>query len=440
MRKALLLILFSLGSLALFLILQGFFPKFQSILSFLFVLLLLGLYLWASIRRSLTSSRPLFRYSLAVIYWLPLLTLTLLVIIGSFYPFLKWNIYIRTQLLSFITITFFSQTIPVFFLILADAERLSWGFARWFAGKRPFFANPRRRGLLVTGWIAGALVWILLVLGTVLWVFDFKVKRVEVAVAGVPDSFKNFRIVQISDIHLGSWTSKPDLERAITMVNSLNPDVIFFTGDMFNYATVDGSEFQPILQKLHAKFGIYSILGNHDYGDYVTWPNEDARKDNMVQLVEWYRKLGWILLRNESATIRKGNDSIAVIGVENWGAEKRYQKRANMRKALLGITGVPCKILLSHDPTYWASIVSKEHKEICLTLSGHTHGGQVGIDTKTFHWSPIAWLQEYWGGLYIKKAPADMSPQYLYVNCGLGTIGYSGRIGIKPEITLLILK
>lgn len=440
MRKATTLIIFSLGALGLILILQGFFPKYHSLLIFLLFFLLTDLYLWTSVRRTLIAMKPIFRYPVVALYWLPIFLLVTLVIFGFIVPFLQWNLFLRTQLLSLFFITFLAKIIPILFLVLSDAANLLHGLIRRLKGESPAFILRRRHLMMLAGWITGAFVWIIMLFGMVIWVFDFNVRTVDVPMPNLPNSFNGFRIVQISDVHLGSWTSKVKLQEAVSIINSLKPDVILFTGDMFNYATADGDGFQPILTKLSARHGIISILGNHDYGDYIRWPSAQAKLENMEQLRVWYQNLGWNLLLNQSVILREGNDSIAIIGVENWGAEKRFQKRADMGRALAGVKGVPCKILLSHDPTHWDSIVSKKYPEIGLTLAGHTHGGQFGIETETMQWSPIEWIYQHWGGLYNNLKSAPGSNQYLYVNRGLGTVGYSGRVGIRPEITLIILR
>jgi predicted MPP superfamily phosphohydrolase len=440
MRKAIRIALFSISSLAIIYILQGFFPKYQAMLILLLVFLLMDIYLWRSVKGFIYSRSMAVRYMAASIYWLPLIVLAVLVIFGLFYSFLQWNLFIRTQVVSLVFITFVAQAISMLILIIADLDRLVRGFLRKLKGVRPAFAIGRRGKILVGGWILGALVWSILLLGMVVWIFDFKVRTVEVPMASLPKAFNGYRVVQISDIHLGSWTPKSKLIEAVSLINSLKPDVILFTGDMFNYATDDGNGFQQILSQLKSRHGVYCILGNHDYGDYVRWPDAYAKQQNMKKLHSWYETLGWHLLANESARIAEGSDTIAIIGVENWGAEKRFQKRADMTKALTGVTGIPCKILLSHDPTHWDSVISQQYPCIGLTLSGHTHGGQFGIETESVHWSPIEWLYPHWGGLYTTSSNRDLPKQFLYVNRGLGTVGYSGRVGIRPEITLLILK
>jgi predicted MPP superfamily phosphohydrolase len=246
------------------------------------------------------------------------------------------------------------------------------------------------------------------------------------------------RIVQFSDVHLGNWPRKDKLEEVVRLINNCKPDMIFFTGDMFNYCTAEGIPFLPILGQLHAPFGIFAILGNHDYGEYIRWPSEADKKANMEALGQFYHQLGWTLLRNDNQIIARGSDSIAVVGVENWGKTKRFQRLGDIEKALTGSENLPVHLLLSHDPTYWESVISKNYPMVDITFSGHTHGGQVGINAAGIHWSPVAWFSKFWGGLYRKEGSPVI--QYLYVDEGIGCIGYSGRVGILPEITLFTIR
>jgi len=439
MKKVAPLILFSLGSVALIVILSGFFPKYHGMLTLILFFLLMDAYLWSSVRRSFYALRHAFRIPLVALFWMPLGVLVSLVILGTFYSFLEWNIFFRTGILSLFFITYFSLFIPITFLVLADAERLVRAGIRKIRGVRPFFPRHRRRPILLTGWITGGVAWTVLLLGMVFWVFSFKVHTAYVTMPGLPASFNGYRVVVLSDIHLGSWTCREKLAEAVEKVNELKPDVIFFTGDMFTFATADGEGFQPILGKLKARRGVYCILGNHDYGDYVRWPSTYAWQKNLEQVSTFYGRMGWNLLLNRTMIIREGSDSIAVAGVENWSANKRFQRRGDVKKALAGYETVPCKILLSHDPSHWDSIVSKQYPGIGLTLSGHTHGGQFGIDMENCQWSPISFTYKHWGGLYSIVNPATGLKQYIYVNRGLGTVGYAGRVGMPPEITLIVL-
>jgi len=275
--------------------------------------------------------------------------------------------------------------------------------------------------------------------GMVIWEHHFKVRTTEVTLKKLPPAFVGFRIVQISDLHLGSWNRKSKLVELTDKINQLQPDIVFFTGDLCNYSTEDALPFKEILRKISAPYGIYAILGNHDYGDYMTWISKEAKQKNMLDLYRFYDELGWHLLRNENDIIVKDHDSLALIGVENWGAMNRFQRLADMPRAMAGTENVTTKLLLSHDPSHWDSIISRKYPDIDITFAGHTHGGQVGLETDGFQWSPIEYTYPEWAGLY-KKNWNDSTTQYLYVNRGAGTIGYTGRVGIWAEITLVILK
>jgi predicted MPP superfamily phosphohydrolase len=278
-----------------------------------------------------------------------------------------------------------------------------------------------------------------MILGMVWWNYDFRVKRQEIILPELPASFEGLKIVQISDIHLGSWSCRTELSKAVDLVNSQHPDVIFFTGDMANYTTLDVLPFEDILSHLKAPYGIFAILGNHDYGAYVSWPSEEAKQQDMKDLVSFYRRLGWKLLLNEHSILRKGNDSIAILGVQNWGKAYRFQKLGDIPAAQKGVENMKVQLLLSHDPSFWDSIICHKYRNIDVTFSGHTHGFQFGIECCGIRWSPAQYLYNQWAGLYEKPVPGS-HPQYIYVNRGLGSLGYPGRIGILPEITVFTLK
>jgi predicted MPP superfamily phosphohydrolase len=440
MKKKLTSSLFVLLSLALVLVLQAFLPKYADRLKLFFIFLLLDGYLWFSIQRSLQTLRTGFRYSLAIIYWLPLTLLLCVTVFGFFVPFLDWNLPLRTYLQNFILILFLTKLFPILTLILADLARVFLFAVRYFSPdkKESFGSIIRAAVLLKSGWILGLLIFLIMTAGTIFWQFDFKIRTQEITLNELPASFNGFKIVQISDVHLGSWGSARKLQQAMDEINGLKPDVIFFTGDMFNYCTADGYGFEPVLKSLHAPFGIYAILGNHDYGDYIHWPSAEAKQQNMEDLKSFYKNLEWKLLLNSNDILKKGNDSIAVIGVENWGSTRRFQRSGDIKRAQSGTETMEIQLLLSHDPSHWETIISRKFPKIDLTFSGHTHGGQVGIDCCGLHWSPVKWLYDHWCGLYKNPLPGPV--QYLYVNQGLGNIGYSGRIGIMPEITLITLK
>jgi Predicted phosphohydrolases len=262
--------------------------------------------------------------------------------------------------------------------------------------------------------------------------FNFKIDKVKLAFPNLPKAFNGLRIIQISDIHIGSFNGfKSRVAEAIDMINSQNPDIIFFTGDLVNnfYDELDG--WLPILAKMKAKIGKYSILGNHDYGNYYHWTSERDKAENLQKIKDAQAQLGFQMLNNQSSVLGKDGDRLAIIGVENWG-HPPFPQYADYDKASKNVLDIPFKILLSHDPNHWeAKIMGKT--DVDLTLSGHTHGMQFGIHFDGFRWSPAQYKFPRWAGLYRENK------QFLYVNRGLGYIGYPGRVGMDPEITVIEL-
>jgi len=299
-------------------------------------------------------------------------------------------------------------------------------------------ANMNRGKFLRTvGLATGGLFFSGMVIGMVKWAHDFRVRRVSLNFPHLPGPFDGLRIVQISDLHLGSWASVDPIEEAAQIINELNPDLVLFTGDLVNYSTKEAFRFREALRDIKARHGVYAILGNHDYGDYVNWPSEADKLENMTSLYSFFNEIGWKLLRNENHILEIEGERLALIGVENWSASNRFPKLGNLGKAIAGAEDSPVKILMSHDPTHWEKEVSLKYQDIDLTLSGHTHGFQFGVELKHFKWSFAQYVYKYWAGLY-KNEETEKS-QYLYVNRGLGMIGYPGRVGILPEITLFTL-
>lgn len=440
MKKFLRAAVFVIISLAVYFLLYNGFPKNRGILTILLINIFLNAYLWGWIREITRTRKPVLRQMTAIFFWFPMILFTGMVIYGFCKDFLDWNIYLRTYIISLFFIYFLCTFFPIATLLLADIFRLIKMFIdRIFFHRQGGIRTIRRCApLIFTGWTFGGLLFLLLVCGMFFWQYDFRIREEVIRLPDLPESFEGFRIAQFSDTHLGGWPCKEKLEAAVQMINDQHPDVIFFTGDMFNYCTAEGKEFRDILKKLHAPMGIFTILGNHDYGDYIKWPSPGEKEKNMRDLEEYYRLPGWNLLRNCNTILHKNTDSIAVIGVENWGYTHRFQRLGDIAKAQKGTEGIAIQLLLSHDPAHWEHIISKKYPHIDITFSGHTHGGQFGINALGLYWSPMAWLSEYWGGLY--QNPQSQVIQYLNVNEGLGCIGYSGRVGISPVITVFILE
>ena len=264
--------------------------------------------------------------------------------------------------------------------------------------------------------------------------YRYNLTKVKLSLKDLPEEFKGMRIIQISDIHTGSFDDPGAVSEGIKAIMNEKPDLILFTGDLVNDRAEEVVPYLNIFNQLNAPLGVYSVLGNHDYGDYVHWSSEREKKQNLDRLKQHHADLGWRLLVNEHVLLERNKQQIALIGIENWGA-RGFTKYGDMKKAVTGLenSNVPVKILMSHDPSHWEAEVRKDYRDIALTLSGHTHGMQFGIDIPGFKWSPVQYVYKNWAGLYQEEN------QYLYVNRGFGFIGYQGRLGVLPEITLIEL-
>jgi len=263
--------------------------------------------------------------------------------------------------------------------------------------------------------------------------YNYQVKRIPLKFPHLPSAFKGMKIVQISDVHSGSFTDKKAVQKGIQKILSLNPDMIVFTGDLVNNKAEEMIPYIDIFSQLKAPMGVYSVLGNHDYGDYVKWENKAQRDQNLDDLKQTHAKMGWKLLLNEHVVLEKDNKQIALLGVENWSAKARFPKYGKLNEAYKGTENIPFKILMSHDPSHWEAEVLSRYPDIDLMLSGHTHGMQFGVEIPWLKWSPVQYVYKQWAGIY------QHQNQKLYVNRGFGFIGYPGRVGILPEITLLEL-
>ncbi|RLD59762.1 MAG: metallophosphoesterase [Bacteroidetes bacterium] len=442
--KKFLYVLFGAGLIILLhFVLQDLFPKSVGRLPVFAALFLFDLYLFLSYLPTIKKWKKSLSIVVSLLYWFPAILVVSIIITSFWYHFMEWDRAFRVMFVGIIFVGYMAKLVPIIFLFIADLLRLiryiskpkSKQEVKSFGRKMPRSEFLKKSGLVVGGLMFSGLFW-----GMVKWVYDFKIWRETVNLPDLPPSFSGFRIVQFTDIHLGGWVLKHELEEAVEEMNSLNPDIIVFTGDLVNYRTDEAFEFTNILKKLKAKQGVYAILGNHDYGDYTKWPSKEAKEENMQQLYDFYEEVGWKLLRNENVHLKRGSDEIALLGVENWGSLKRFPKYGDLDKAIAGAEDIPVKILLSHDPTHWQHKVSQFQYTINLTLAGHTHGGQFGFEFPGMRWSPVQYAYKLWAGMYHKENSTTGDKQHLYVNRGIGTIGYPGRVGILPEITLIELQ
>ncbi len=291
----------------------------------------------------------------------------------------------------------------------------------------------RRKFLNQVGIVFAGIPFVSLFYGITVGRFDFSLRELDLKFPRLPDQFNGLKIAQISDFHIGTFLHYPDkVKQIVELVNEQKPDLIFFTGDFVNNLAIEMNAFLDILTGLDAKLGKYSILGNHDYGEYVPWESEKDKKDNIRHLIELEKQVGFDLLLDESRIVKIGDQQIEIIGIENWGLPP-FPQYGDLNKALSGTNPDNFKILLSHDPTHWDAQVLGD-TDIDLTLSGHTHGAQFGIEIPGWRWSPATVRYDRWGGLYTE------GEQKLYINTGLGSIGYPGRVGMPPEITVFTLR
>lgn len=327
------------------------------------------------------------------------------------------------------------QLITILFLFSEDIFRVVSGtYHRVFGGTKEFNLPERRRFLSMIGLGIAAIPFGALLYGMYRGKYNFKVLKYNLEFDDLPDAFDGYQITQISDVHSGSFDDRAKIEYAIDLVNKQKSDVLFFTGDMVNNKAEEMYPWKELFASLEAKDGKFSILGNHDYGDYVDWKTEALKSENLKALKELQKEIGFDLLLNDSRYLEKGNDRIALIGVENWG-RGGFKKAGDLKKASSGISKDDFKILLSHDPSHWEDVVLHDDFHYHLTLSGHTHGMQFGIEIPGWvKWSPVKWRYKYWAGIYEELG------QKINVNRGFGFLGYPGRVGIWPEISVITLK
>ncbi len=337
--------------------------------------------------------------------------------------------------LGLLLLVLLPKIVLTFVMLLEDVFRFLMGTVTHFMGHNSDSFLPERRKFVSQVALGLAAVpFISLIYGMTIGKYNYKVIRQALFFKDLPDAFDGFKITQISDIHSGSFDDENKIRYAIDLINEQESDLLLFTGDIVN---AKADEMHPWIEIFNGlkKFehGKYSVLGNHDYGAYLDWKSEKAKADNFVAIKDLHRQIDFKLMLNENVKIKKGDDEIALIGVENWG--KHFGEYGDINKASENLTEADFKILMSHDPSHWEYIVKKHPKNIQLTLSGHTHGMQFGIEIPGyFKWSLAKYLYKQWAGLY------EEFGRYVYVNRGFGFHAYPGRVGIMPEITVFELK
>ena len=398
------------------------------------VLILIDFYIYAVLKTLFQSASIGTKSFINIIYW----TLCILSL-GSFllFPFIT-NPYFKQYIFSIGIGWVLTQIFMVLFFLVDDVRRGAfWTMGQVASATGAKFLNadkgiPRSAFL---SWLGVGLSSTLFL--SLLYGFSNKYKytliKKKIALTGLPKSFKGFKIIHISDIHSGSLKDQAAVLKGIAMIEKQNADMILFTGDLVNDRATEMNDWMSVFSQIKAPHGVYSTLGNHDYGDYVKWDSAEAKKQNLEGLKKVHQNLGWKLLMNENVLITKQEEAIRLVGIENWGAKARFPKYGKMEQAMQGVGEKEVIILMSHDPSHWEAEVIPKYPTVQLTLSGHTHGMQFGLENPYFKWSPVQWVYKQWAGIY------DNKKQQLYVNRGFGFIGYPGRVGILPEITLIEL-
>ncbi len=402
------------------------------------IMLLLDFYVYQAIKTVSINNSDRTKLMVQIIYWIISIATLASLLSLPYIQALQTNKIFRNYVFAILVGLFFAKVIGSFFFLLDDIRRLLlWVFVK-FSLSKAIHTTDDVAGITRSTFLS----WVGLgvgggLFGTLLYGFSnkykYQIKHIPLVFDNLPKAFKGLRIVHISDIHSGSFNDKAAVNHGVDMILKEKPDLILFTGDLVNDRHEEMHEYIDVFNRLKAPMGVFSTLGNHDYGDYVSWPSEAAKQQNLESLKKVHTQLGWQLMMNEHTIFEKNGEKIALLGIENFGAKGRFPKYGKMDKAYPGTENISFKILMSHDPSHWDYQVTKDYKDVDLMLAGHTHGMQFGLENPYFKWSPVKWMYKQWAGLY------EEGKQKLYVNRGFGFIGYPGRVGILPEITVIEL-
>ncbi len=405
------------------------------------ILLLIDWYVWQAIKVAINGTAATTQLYVKYFFW----GLTAFTLLGMWLynftnpDFLGKNM--RTIIMVGVFMSYFSKIFAIIFLLIDDIGRLFRLIYSKFSSQSTAIdgvsnsANTISRSdfLMKTAVIAGAIPAVAMTWGIISGAHDYRVRRIKLAIKNLPKAFEGLTIGQISDIHSGSFFNKTAVKGGIEMLMKEKPDLAFFTGDLVNSRAEEVKDYIDIFNKVKAPLGVFSTFGNHDYGDYVQWNTDAAKRQNLKDLALSHKVMGYDLLMDENRTIELGGEKLSIIGVQNISGQDRFRTYGNLQKAVKGTEESAVKLLLSHDPTHWDKEVNTKFKDIDVMFSGHTHGTQFGITIAGKTYSPAQWAYKQWAGLYEK------GDQKLYINRGYGYIGYPGRIGMPPEISIFEL-
>ncbi len=414
--------------------------KSASIISFVTICwIIIDLYFFQALKMVTKSYSPILKKRIHRSYWIfDILLISIILFCFSTGIFSHGPTKNLTWIMGLMILSLVPKIVVLPFLIVEDFLRgikssINWISKKTISKEKTLsLSTGRRKFVSQLGLGLASIPFFSIIYGTIKGKYDYRLHKVKLTFKDLPAAFHGFTITQISDIHSGSFTDKEAVMKGIQLANSQKSDLLVFTGDLVNNRAEEMNDWIESFSLLEAKMGKFSILGNHDYGDYVSWDSEEEKEKNLLRLKEIHKEIGFKLLLNQNLKIEKDTQFISLVGVENWGM-RRFHKYGDLNKALQGIDHSDFKILLSHDPSHWEAKTLPHEKHIHLTLSGHTHGMQFGIEIPGFKWSPIKYLYPQWAGAYEKNN------KYIYVNRGFGFLGFPGRVGILPEITVIEL-
>lgn len=409
-----------------------YFVPFLSLLIFA-----IDYYVWQAFRTATQHSSAQIQLFTRYAYW----GFTGMIILGiwayNFMPLHFWKNEIRITFMALIMISVITKLFIILFLLIEDITRIiRWSYQNVKTRISPDEYSPgpisRNEFLSKAALAVGAVPAATFAFGIISGAHDYRVEKISLKIPNLPKAFKGMRIAQVSDIHTGSFFNKTAVKGGVEMMMREKADVIFFTGDLVNNEAKEVKDYFEIFSKLKAPLGVFSTLGNHDYGDYVRWNSPAAKKQNLKDLMKAHELMGYDLLMDEHRFIEESGEKLAIIGVQNIGVG-RFPWYGNLGKAYAGTEEASIKLLLSHDPTHWNAEVTKKFKDIDVAFAGHTHGSQFGVKIGNYKWSPAQYVYKQWAGLYKE------GEQQIYVNRGYGYLGYPGRVGMPPEITVFTL-
>lgn len=404
---------------------------------FIGIMILLDIYVYQAVK-VIAPASPRMRLIVMSVYWFLSVASIALIMIMPYSNSAAWPKWVRSYVFAIVIGLLVSKLLASLFIAVDDVRRAGTWVISKFSGNVAAQVDASAGGITRSTFLS----WLSLAVGgglfgTLLYGFNnkyrYQVNKLKLAFENLPAAFKGLKIVHISDIHSGSFTDRQAVEKGIEKIMEQKPDLILFTGDLVNDRATEMEEYKHVFSKLKAPLGVYATLGNHDYGDYVHWDSAEVKAANLESLKSVHGDMGWRLLMNEHVVLEKNGQQIALLGIENWSARGNFPKYGKMHEAHPGTEQYPFKILMSHDPSHWEAEVLDKYKDVDLMLAGHTHGMQFGLEIPGFKWSPVQYMYKQWAGLY------ETEKQKLYVNRGFGFIGYPGRVGILPEITVLEL-